>query len=148
MKDITQEPGAVNWNGTVYHTVVSTEETGGRMSITDSLSPVGSGPPRHVHKDADETSIMLTGRCEVWLDGTTFEAGPGETVHIPRGTEHTFRVIGDEPSRHMVVPTPGGFEGFFYAMAEGSFRIPEDMNDIVAIGAQYQMEFTGPPLGA
>ena len=113
----------------------------------DSLGPPGSGPPRHIHAGEDETFILVTGACEFWLDGQVFTKGPGETAFIPRGHEHTFRVIGTEPSRHLVILTPGGFEGFFADMAAGQFRIPEDMGRIEESAARHGLRFTGPPLG-
>jgi quercetin dioxygenase-like cupin family protein len=138
----------LNWLGTSYSTILSTESSGGTMSIVDSTSPAGSGPPRHVHADADETFVVLSGRCEFWMAGKTFARGPGETAFIPRGTEHTFRVLGDVESRHLVILTPGGFEGFFAEMAKGGYRIPEDMGTVMGIAARYHLTFTGPPLGA
>jgi quercetin dioxygenase-like cupin family protein len=138
----------LEWLGTTYSTILSTESSGGTMCIVDSTSPLGSGPPRHVHADADETFVVLTGRCEFWLAGKTFARGQGETAFIPRGVEHTFRVIGDGESRHLVILTPGGFEGFFAEMAKGGYRIPEDMGPVVEIAARYHLSFTGPPLGA
>ena len=140
-------PDTLNWLGTTYTTILSTETTSGSMSIFDSTAPGGSGPPRHVHADADETFVVITGRCEFWMAGKTFARGPGETAFIPRGTEHTYRVLGDSESRHLVILTPGGFEGFFAEMAKGGYRIPEDMGPIVEIAARYQLTITGPPLG-
>ncbi|MBY6090606.1 cupin domain-containing protein [Maritimibacter alkaliphilus] len=136
----------VTWLGTSYHTILDAAASGGAMSIVDSTSPEGSGPPRHVHAEEDEVFIMLTGVCEFWMAGETFTRGPGETVFIPRGTEHTFRVV-EGPSRHMLVLTPAGFEGFFVEMAKGQYAIPDDMEKIVEIGAAHHLTFTGPPLG-
>jgi len=48
----------------------------------------------------------------------------------------------------LTVMTPGGFEGFFAEMAERNCRIPDDMDQIAAIGARFGLTFTGPPLGA
>ena len=118
------------------------------MSITDSVSPPNSGPPRHIHHDADEAFVILTGNVEFWMAGERFLRGPGETAFIPRGTEHTFRVVSDTPSRHLVTLTPGGFEGFFAEMAAGQFRIPEDMPAIEESAARHNLSFTGPPLSA
>ncbi len=118
------------------------------MSIVDSLTPAGSGPPRHVHEREDETFVILTGECEFWLEGQTLLKRAGESVFVPRGKEHTFRVVGSQPSRHVIVLTPGGFEGFFSEMAQGGFRIPEDMEQISASAARHNLRFTGPPLGA
>jgi quercetin dioxygenase-like cupin family protein len=135
------------WLGTTYRTILHTEDSGGAMSIVDSTGPVDSGPPRHIHDREDEIFVILTGRCLFWLEGETFERGAGETVFIPRGREHTFRVIGNAPSRHLVILTPGGFEGFFSDMAAGQFRIPEDMDAVMESATRYSLRFTGPPLG-
>lgn len=89
---------------------------------------------------------MISGRCKLWIAGREQTAGPGESIFIPRGTEHSFKVIGDAPSRHLVILTPGGFEGFFADMAKGQFRIPEDMPAIEESAARHHLRFTGPPL--
>ena len=106
-------PDVIEWMGVRYRTILKTSQTSGVMSITESVSPPRSGPPRHVHLDADETFVMLSGKTEFWLDGDTFLRGPGEIVFVPRGMEHTFCVAGNEPGRHLTILTPGGFEGFF-----------------------------------
>lgn len=147
MVDSSLGPGAVEWLGTHYRTILETSATKGAMSITDTVGPPGSGPPRHVHRDADETFVLLAGDCEFWLNGETFFRSPGEAVFVPRGLEHTFRVAGHRPSRHLIILTPGGFEGFFGEMSGGGYSIPADMDAIAGIAARYHLEFTGPPLG-
>ncbi|MEX0407734.1 cupin domain-containing protein [Aquibium sp. LZ166] len=139
--------GAVEWQGVYYMTLLGPDRTGGQMSVLETVSPPNSGPPRHVHHDADETFVLLTGDVEFWLDGETFTRGPGQAVFVPRGREHTFRVVGGAPSRSIVILTPGGFEGFFREMALGRFRIPEDMPAVMESAARFQLTFTGPPLG-
>ncbi len=148
MLDELSGSGVHEWLGVRYKTILTPAESGGEMSIVDSEAPAGSGPPRHVHEREDEVFIVLTGECEFWLEGQTFRKGPGETAFIPRGREHTFRVVGDKPSRHLLILTPGGFEGFFADMARGGFRIPEDMEHVGASAAKHNLRFTGPPLGA
>ena len=120
----------------------------GPVSIVDSVNPSGSGPPRHVHEREDEAFVLLSSECEFWLEGQTFTRRAGESVFIPRGREDTFRVVGSDPCRHLLILTPGGFEGFFADMAQGGFRIPEDMERIVACAARHSLRVTGPPLGA
>jgi len=140
-------PDAIEWLGVQYRTILKTAATDGALSITDSVSPPGSGPPRHIHHDADETFVLLTGDSEFWLEGDQFTRGPGQTVFIPRGKQHTFRIVGDVPARHLVILTPGGFEGFFAEMAERNLQIPQDMPAIEETATRYQLSFTGPPLG-
>jgi quercetin dioxygenase-like cupin family protein len=139
-------PGVLEWLGVRYKTILSASESSGAMSIIDSICPAGSGPPRHVHEREDEALILTSGACEFWLEGKTFTKKAGETAFIPRGREHTFRVVGDQPCRHLIVLTPGGFEAFFVDMAQGSFRVPEDMDYIAESAARHGMRFTGPPL--
>lgn len=147
MTETLSGPGTVEWLGAHYKTLLSAADSNGTVSVVDSVSPPNSGPPRHVHKDADETFVLLSGDCEFWIDGDVFTRGPGAAVFVPRGKEHTFRVVGDRPSRHLVILTPGGFEGFFSEMAHGRFRIPEDMPAIEESAARHKLVFTGPPLG-
>ena len=147
MKDHMLGPETLDWQGTTYRTILKTAETEGRMSIVDSVSPAGSGPPRHIHHAEDECFVVLSGEIEFWLDGATRFAGPGDSVFVPRGKAHTFRVVGEQPARHLVILTPGGFEGFFAEMAAGRFRIPEDMAAVVESAGRFSLEFTGPPLG-
>jgi quercetin dioxygenase-like cupin family protein len=146
MKDIQTQPDAVEWLGTHYRTLLSARDANSTLSVVDIVSPPHSGPPRHIHHDADETFVILEGAFLFWLDGETHRRGPGETIIVPRGKEHTFRVISDTPSRHLIIMTPGGFEDFFVEMAQGAMRIPEDMAKVVEIGHRYELEFTGPPL--
>lgn len=146
MKDLRTDIEAIEWLGVRYKTILSSAQTNGAMSIVDSWSPAGSGPPRHIHANEDETFVMLSGTCMVWIEGNETSVGPGESIFIPRGTDHTFKVTGDEPSRHLVILTPGGFEGFFADMAEGQFRIPEDMPAVEESAKRHHLTFTGPPL--
>lgn len=146
MTDTSLGPDAFEWLGVHYKTVLSSAASGGALSIVDSITPPNEGPPRHVHGDADESFMILTGEAEFWLEGARFIRGPGETAFIPRGKEHTFRISSAAPCRHLVIMTPGGFETFFAEMAAGQFRIPEDMTAIEESAARHNLTFTGPPL--
>ncbi|MBY6134256.1 cupin domain-containing protein [Nocardioides marinus] len=146
MMDLTAKPETIEWLGVQYKTILSPSQSDGTLSIVDSLSPVGSGPPRHVHEKEDETFVILSGTCKIWIDGDETLAGPGQSVFIPRGTNHTFKVVGTEPSRHLVILTPGGFEEFFVEMAAGNFQIPADMPAIEEAAKRHNLVFTGPPL--
>ena len=54
----------VEWLGTRYEIILSKEASGGAMSIVRSEAPPDSGPPLHVHHDADETFVMLSGEAD------------------------------------------------------------------------------------
>ena len=148
MFDDFTRPDTLDWNGVLYRVLLSSAESGGAMSIVDSWTPAGEGPPRHVHDAEDETFVILSGRLRFWLDGVPSEKGPGETVFVPRGREHTFKVTEDGPARHIIILTPGWFEGFFADMAKGRYQIPRDMGPILDAAARHNLRFTGPPIGA
>ena len=38
------------WLGDTYNIILSTQASGGSMSITDSMALEGNGPPRHIHR--------------------------------------------------------------------------------------------------
>ncbi len=146
MKDMTFGAPTHHWMGATFRIVTSHTDSGGTVGVFDSTAPVGFGPPRHIHLAEDEVLMVLTGEIEWLLDGATGRAGPGDALFIPRNTEHAWRVIGAEPCRHIVMVTPGGFEGFFVEMAEGGYSIPEDMEAVSESAARHNLVFTGPPL--
>lgn len=145
-RSLDDQPDRLDWNGVLYRILISSAQTGGALSLVDSMSPLGSGPPKHIHEAEDETFYIITGRLKFFLDGQTMVRGPGEAVFVPRGKVHTFQVIGDQPCRHLAMLTPGGFENFFVEMAKGQFNIPADMAAIEESGRRHHMSFAGPPL--
>lgn len=136
----------VTWASTTYIVKLAGEDAGGRVGLFESRTDTVGGPPLHGHDDADETFYILEGEA-VFVAGETMRVvGPGDTVFVPQGVEHTFRITSADGGRHPVVLTPGGFQGFFGAVAAEGLTIPEDMDRINAIAAQYDLRFTGPPL--
>ena len=141
-------PYSVEWLGTTYRILLTAPQTNNSVGIFESVDQPGYGPPRHIHNREDETFHIQAGQVEFWVNGQTSIFDTGSVVFVPRGTEHTFRVVGDQPARMLTVMTPGGFEGFFAEVAEKRCRVPEDMETLVEIGERYNLTFTGPPLGA
>lgn len=146
MTNFNEDPEVMFWNGVAYKIILSAEDSGADMSIVDSLSPPNSGPPRHIHHAEDELFVILTGHVLLWVEGEECLKGPGEAAFVPRGKEHTFKVVSDVPCRHLVILTPGGFENFFADMAAGQFAIPGDMPAIIESATRHNLTFTGPPL--
>jgi mannose-6-phosphate isomerase-like protein (cupin superfamily) len=147
MKDLVETVTSGVWSGAQFNVLVSSEATGGALSMVDTVNPPFWGPPRDIHHAEDEVLFVLSGDVEVMLAGTRSLVGPGQAVFVPRGVEHSFRVVGLVPARIVVNLTPSGFEGFFADMIRGQFRIPEDMPAIIESATKHRMTFTGPPLG-
>lgn len=135
----------VTWMGSVYSITLPKSDSAGLVGAFEGVVPAGEGPPVHVHHNEDEVIHLIEGAYEFWLDGSTFRRSAGESVFLPRGVPHTFRVLGDRPGRNLAVLMPGGFENFFVEAAENSLTIPERMPEVLALAARYGLEFKGPP---
>jgi mannose-6-phosphate isomerase-like protein (cupin superfamily) len=107
--------------------------------------PAGGGPPPHRHLDEDELFILVAGREEYLLEGVWTAVEPGSVVYVPRGTVHTFRNVGDTPSRKWTLTTSGAFDRFFTACGEvfdaaAATRSAPDMGRILGLFAEHRLE--------
>jgi mannose-6-phosphate isomerase-like protein (cupin superfamily) len=118
------------------------ERTAGRLTMWSELTPPGGGPPPHYHLNEDETFHVLEGRVAFLVDREWHEVGVGGAAFMPRGVVHTFKNVGDQPSRMLITATPSGFENFFARCAEEFAKPGEpDMGRIVEIGAEHGIHF-------
>lgn len=108
------EREAAGLGGPIWTTLASGAETQGAFELFEESRPADSGPPRHVHRDHEELFFILEGRYRFARGSDELEAGPGEVVVVPSGTEHAFRTL--EPSRTLIVIAPAGLEPFFREM--------------------------------
>lgn len=84
-----------------------------------SAAPGFRGPPLHVHPGFDETYVGLEGRLEVVVGDQRHDLVPGAVAYVSGSVPHTFRNLGDERARFLSICSPGGFEHFFRALADG-----------------------------
>ena len=117
-------------------------DTGGVLSVAESIDQPGGGPPPHIHNREDETFQVLEGEYEFTCGGKTFIAGKGATIFAPRGVPHTYRYVGHTPGRLMVTMTPAGFEQFFEEV--GALQ-QQEIPHVIEIGKKYGLEFLPPP---
>lgn len=124
--------------------MVPASVTNGALSIFEDHNEPGAGPPLHIHYDADEIFTVVSGAYEFVCGETVIEAAAGDVVLVPRGTPHTFVNCGTGPGHLLVTMRPGGFEGFFQAVADAKLEAPRDMPKIAEIARQFHIEFLGP----
>ncbi|TNC71636.1 cupin domain-containing protein [Rubellimicrobium roseum] len=146
MKDIVERPRRGSVGPSQVSILATAEETGGRLGLVEIISPPLAGPPRHTHANEDEVIAVLDGAIEVWTPAGLTTLGAGESVFVPRGVEHAFRVLGEGPARILAVLTPGGFEGYFQGLLAGQLQMPRDRDAIAALGARFGQVITGGPL--
>ena len=93
--------------------LVTGEETEGAVFMAEvSVAPTG-GPPPHIHLREDESFYVREGTLAIRIGDRTVNAAPGDFVHIPRGTVHSFKNTGKVHAKMLVTFTPAGMEKFF-----------------------------------
>ena len=132
--------------GVVLTLRVPSSASGGDFAVWEEAAPAGVGPPRHIHHRADEAFQILEGSYRVWIDGHFHELGPGAMAMVPKGTPHAFRCLGPSHGRMLTTVVPGGMDDFLIEIEARGFKLPDDLEQLVALGARYGHEFVGPPL--
>jgi quercetin dioxygenase-like cupin family protein len=130
----------------------SSETTGGRVGVTENLSPRATGSPLHVHHNEDEWFYVIEGELTFWVGGQVVVAPAGSFVFGPRDVPHTFTVSSDQ-ARYLLVVEPAGFEQFVRDIGEPAPELvipppptePPDVAAIAAKAAEYGIEILGPP---
>jgi quercetin dioxygenase-like cupin family protein len=118
------------------------ERTGGKLTMWTEITPPGGGPPPHYHSIEDETLHVIEGRVAFLVDGEWREVGAGGSAFMPRDVVHTFKNVGDQPSRMLIMTMPSGFEKFFARCADEFAKDGgPDMSRIVQIGAEHGIHF-------
>lgn len=139
------EGKSVNVIGNALTIRLHGRDTGGVLSVVESIDRPGEGPPPHIHHREDETFQVLEGEFEFTCGGKTFTARKGATIFAPRGVPHHYRNIDQKPGRLLVTLTPAGFEEFFEevgALTPQQQEIPR----VIEIGKKYGLEFLPPPV--
>jgi len=98
--------------------LLTTEATGGAISVIIGSHRPGEGPPDHVHFDQEEMFFIVEGTYELTIDDQTSTIGPGTIVFIPRNVVHRFRNVGDTTAQMLDWSLPGGQDRYFKAVSE------------------------------
>jgi len=79
-------------------------EADGALRFIDLTSlPPGTSVGEHAHAGDEEVYVIISGRGEMRLDGTTVAVGPGDVIrNDPRGT-HGLRNTGVQPLTFVVI---------------------------------------------
>jgi quercetin dioxygenase-like cupin family protein len=99
------------WLGSLTTIRLSNEETGGKLAVLYVVAPASLEMPLHIHRNEDETFVLLEGSATFRIGEILLTAGPGDLVFGPRNIAHGY-IVGSEILRMVNVLTPGGFEGF------------------------------------
>jgi mannose-6-phosphate isomerase-like protein (cupin superfamily) len=106
---------------TTTFVVTAADSAGALLQLDVVMSPGAAGPPVHVHRTFTERHDVREGRLGITMEGMERVVDAPGSIEIPRGTPHTFRVVGNQPVRTVVdYRPPGRYEDFIerlYALA-------------------------------
>jgi mannose-6-phosphate isomerase-like protein (cupin superfamily) len=95
------------------------EDTNGAFTLFEEATSPGSSAFPHLHHEEDQAFYIVEGEHEFACGGSTFAAGAGSFVYVPRGTVHSFTNVGEKPGRLLIISAPaGGTEAFFFEVGE------------------------------
>lgn len=132
--------------------LVTGAQSSGACFIFEGVTPPGGGPPPHIHHHQEESFYLLDGTLTIQAAGRTYQASPGDFVHISRGTVHSFRNDGKVDAKLLTTVSPAsptGLENFFaeafYPATDrsaGPAPVTQDlMARITAAAAKNDLEF-------
>jgi quercetin dioxygenase-like cupin family protein len=118
-KRIPAGTGPAYWGpGELMTFLLTGEETGGAVFLSEISVAPGGGTPPHIHHREDEAFRLLEGTLTIQVDGNTITASAGDFAFLPRGIAHSFKNTGDGYAKALVLITPAGLEGFFTEVFE------------------------------
>lgn len=145
------EGRAVHMSGDTYTFKAVGETSDGMLTLFEAIIPPGGGPPPHIHHREIEYYYVLEGELEIMDAGRTFIARAGAFVTIPKGALHRFKNVGTVTAKMLILFTPGGVEGMFFAVGKpatpGSSPSPPDAAEVerlLSIAPEYAMEVPPP----
>jgi quercetin dioxygenase-like cupin family protein len=124
---------------------VTSEMSRGKLLMFEHLSGPGTGVPLHVHNADEEIIHVLSGRVLAQIGDTKVELGAGDIANLPRGVQHAWRVIGDEPARLMFtvdLAPESDYETMFNSLVGLE---PTQFEELKAICAANNADFVEPP---
>jgi len=121
--------------------LLSSEATGGAISVLMAWHKPGEGPPDHVHFNQEEIFFIIEGTYELTLDGETSTGGPGTIVFIPRNVVHRFKNVGETRACMLDWSLPGGQDHYFKAIDELTAGSGFSGEKVVEINRQFGTTF-------
>jgi quercetin dioxygenase-like cupin family protein len=141
--------------GLRLHMRLTGQDTAGSLALIEHAGRGGAGTPLHRHTREAETFFVLDGNLDGWSDNDHTIVSAGDTLYLPAGSEHAYRVRSNT-ARFLLLITPAGFEQFF--IADGTPSDPhaelppvpepppaEAVEQLSQILSDYGVTITGPP---
>ncbi len=111
----------------MFRFLIASIDADGSYTTMEIIVPPGEGANPHSDSAEEEQFYVLEGHLAFEVGGEEFSVGPGDFVHIPRGTLHSFNAA-DQHARLLATFGPGtGIEQSF--IDAGELLPPADAYD-------------------
>ena len=97
--------------------LADSRQSGGKFLVLMTDGPKGYRIPNHVHEKHTETFFCLNGSVSMTAGEEEVSLRPGDFLHVPAGTPHTFQLTGNN-TRFIQFHAPGLNEPFFRFMCD------------------------------
>lgn len=137
----------------LYILLATNANTNGEFLVLDNVGPAGNAIIQHLHEQHTETFLCTSGQMTMWSAGEEYAMHPGDFLHVPAGTVHSFRMDAHY-TRFFSVLAPGIFEPFFHTLGSpydghifpaepGPARFDRLMQKVQA--GELDLKIVGPP---
>jgi putative monooxygenase len=92
-------------NGGIVYEELTPAAVESLVSFMVTAEP-GQATAPDLRHGGDESLVVLAGRVEVDVEGTTHTLNPGDSIFIPRGRRHRLTTIGTETAHAVFVLGP------------------------------------------
>ena len=97
---------------------LSGKETSGKFLLIEENNEPNVGIPEHTHTYEDEVFTVIEGKLELYINGEKVILNKGDTAYCPKGISHSWRTIGNQPTKVILSIFPAGIEELFFELAE------------------------------
>jgi mannose-6-phosphate isomerase-like protein (cupin superfamily) len=141
------------FGGGRYSVKAGGDQTEGRLYQIHVVEQRGSGPPLHIHHNADETFYIVDGLLGFLVGEERLEVGPGNFVFGPKGVPHAY-VACSEQAEFLAPFAPASMDRFFEELG-GVPVVPGEPAPVASYpnpeefargAAKWGVEIVGPPL--
>ena len=135
-------------NGQLVTVIARAADTGGIFSAAYISGGMGAESPFVSHAVEHKTLYVFDGILHVWLLGESRILTPGDSVVIPPGTPHAYRMA-SHYTRFLNWMTPGGAEAYYERVGTPiDSHVPPvtpgrkpSLQECAAVGAEFGMTF-------
>lgn len=116
------------------------KETGNLLTTVTQNNPPGTQIPPHLHDNEDEVYHIIEGEIEFAVGSKKEILTVGDSIFLPRGIAHSFKVVGTSNAKTILNIFPGGLEDMFEELSALPAGSP-DLAKAAGICAKFGVHF-------